>query len=301
MFQRIQSILSLLFATSLQAQPALSPKLMERAFAMRANNLYHQLVWDFVPTNAYTFDQDKGNITYTTDRGNRVVAEVEIMGSFYLGDKTFLWADKNKSVDARWCTGIDGFRELLPEPCRVPKFNTTVDYLRMLSAAFGGHLQANAVDYLRQDETIIFFALKKVEIFEGNQLKLRIDPKQQAIATSAPNEVSKVVQYIDAYVQINIDYNKNNDADASFAALDSLKLSFFQHADDFLPLIKPFKATHPYARDIECVRFPQFTDRLFVLFSTGQEPWPKEHRAYEVNTSEKDTKVLLNGFIIYGM
>jgi len=301
MFQRIQSILSLLFATSLQAQPALSPKLMERALAMRANNLYHQLVWDFVPTNAYTFDQDKGNITYTTDRGNRVVAEVEIMGSFYLGDKTFLWADKNKSVDARWCTRVDGFRELLPEPCRVPKFNTTVDYLRMLSAAFGGHLQANAVDYLRQDETIIFFALKKVEIFEGNQLKQRIDPKQHAVATSAPSEVSKVVQYIDAYVQINIDYNKNNDADASFAALDSLKLSFFKHVDDFLPLIKPFKATHPYARDIECVRFPQFTDRLFVDFSTGQEPWPKEHRAYEVNTSEKDTKVLLNGFIIYGM
>lgn len=121
MLKKLPTLFGLFTASALHAQPPLSEELQALAFQMRTNNLYHQLIWDFEPTNPYIFNQDNGIITYTNDTEKTVVADVEIMGSFFLGDNTFLWADQNKSVDARWCTQAKYFRALLPGICQVPK------------------------------------------------------------------------------------------------------------------------------------------------------------------------------------
>lgn len=56
MRKKLQTIFGLFTAAALHAQPPLGTELQVLAFQMRSNNLYHQLVWDFVPTNAYIFD-----------------------------------------------------------------------------------------------------------------------------------------------------------------------------------------------------------------------------------------------------
>jgi hypothetical protein len=301
MLKKLKTLLSLFLVPALHAQPPLSSELQALAFKMRTNNLYHQLVWDFAPTNSYTFNQDNGTITYTNDAEKTIVAEVEIMGSFFLGDKTFLWADKNKSVDTRWCTQVNGFRELLPEPCRVPKFNTTVDYLRMLSAAFGGHLKANAVDYVRQDETIIFFALKKVEIFEQDKLVKTIAPGMQGIQEYVPEKTALLEEFMDGYVQINQQYNKHNNESKGFDALDSLKALYIDDPNEGLSLQKPFKHTNPYGQEFKGVGFEDLPGRVFILFSTREQPWPNTHKAYEINPEGKGKKIFLRSFDVYGL
>jgi len=301
MFQKLPSLLGLFTASTLHAQPPISADLQALAFEMRTNNLYHQLVWDFVPTNPYNFNQDNGTITYTNDADQTIVAEVEIMGSYYLGDNTFLWADQNKSVDARWSKRVNDFRELLPEFCRLPKFKTTVDYLKMLSAAFGGHLKANAVDYVRQDETIIFFALKRIEIFEQEKLVKPIFPGKHGIQVNVPEKIVVLEEFMAGYVKINQEYNKHKNDKKGFDALDSLKTLYIDDLNEGLSLQKPFKHTHPYGQEYRGVRFEDLPGRIFILFSTRELPWPNMHKAYEIDPAGKEKKIFLRSFDVYGL
>jgi hypothetical protein len=301
MFKKLTSLLGLFTASTLHAQPQISADLQALAFQMRTNNLYHQLVWDFVPTNPYTFNQDNGTITFTNDAEKTVVAEVEIMGSFFLGDNTFLWADQNKSVDARWCTQVNGFRDLLPEFCRQPKFKTTVDYLKMLSAAFGGHLQANAVDYVRQDETIILFALKKVEIFEEDKRVKTIQPGKHGFPVDVPEKIAVLEEFMEGYVQINQQYNKDKNDQKGFDALEGLIGLYLYDPNDMLSLQKPFKHSNPYGQEYKAVRFEDLPGRVFILFSTREQPWPNTHKAYEIDPAGSGKKIFLQSFDVYGL
>lgn len=299
---KLNSILGLLLASSLHAQPPLHADLQALALQMRSNNLYQHLLWDFMPINPYSFNQSNGNITYTNDAGKTIVANVEIMGSFFLGDNTFLWADKNKSVDARWCTRVAGFRQLLPEPCRVPKFNTTVDYLIMLSAAFGGHLNANAVDYVRQGETILFFALKQVEIIgvdDANKSIVLPVPCHKVVVAS--EQIGLLKDYLQKYIQINQDYIKSKDNKAAFDALDQLKAAYFEDFDDFLPLQDPINPIAASGRAFTPVIFDALPGRLFIIYSSGEAAWPDKHRAYEVRLPGGTGKPFLRSYEIYGL
>lgn len=301
MLLKINTLLGLFLSLNLHAQPSVDPMLESLAYEMRANNLYHQLVWDFVPTNVYLFNQENGTITYTTENGNTVETEVEIMGSYFLGDKTFLWADKNKSVDAKWCTQVNGFRALLPEPCQKPKFKTTVDYLKMLSASFGGHIKANAADYVRQDQTILFFALKKIKIFENGKHIKTIPPGWHGLRETIPEKEQILQEFLSGYVQINLQYNKDKDDSKGFEALDSLKALFVEDPDDFLTLQAPFKHSVPFGQAIQSIRFPDLPRRVFILFSTQEKPWPDKHRAYEINPQGSGKKIFLQSFDVYGL
>ena len=293
--------MGLFTVSALHAQPPISADLLALSFQMRTNNLYHHLVWDFMPTNPYSFNQDNGTITYTNDAEKTVVADVEIMGSFFLGDNTFLWADQNKSVDARWCTQVKDFRELLPEICQVPKFKTTVDYIRMLSAVFGGHLQANAVDYVRQEETILFFALKKVEIFEQDKRVKTIPPGSHGIQVIVPEKIAVLEEFMEGYVQINQQYNKDENDQKGFNALDSLIALYIDDPNDQLSLQKPFKHTHPYGQEFMGVRFEDLPGRVFILFSTREQPWPNTHKAYEIDPAGSGKRIFLGSFVVFGL
>ncbi len=302
MVKKIQSFVSLLFATSLQAQPALSSELMKLAFSMRANNLYHQLVWDFVPLNAYLFDQNTGTITYNTESGKRVVAKVEIMGSYFLGDKTFLWADKNISVDKRWCTKVDEFRALLPKACQEVRFTTNVEFLKILSAAFGGHLHGNAVDYVRQEDTIIFFALLQVEVFDVNNSNSSITlavPSYRVVVAFEQEKLLK--EYLQKYIEINQHYIKSKNNNTAFDALDQLKAAYFEGFDDFLPLQDPIDPIVASGRAFASVIFDSFPGRLFIIYSSGEATLPDKHRAYEVRKQGGAGKPFLRSFEIYGL
>jgi hypothetical protein len=223
------------------------------------------------------------------------------MGSYNLGDKTFLWADQNKSVDARWCTRVQGFRELLPESCQVPKFKTTVDYLKMLSAGFGGHQRANAVDYVRQEETILFFALKKVEIFEQDKRVKTIPPGSHGIQVIVPEKIAVLEEFMEGYVQINQQYNKDENDQKGFNALDSLIALYIDDPNDQLSLQKPFKHTHPYGQEFMGVRFEDLPGRVFILFSTREQPWPNTHKAYEIDPAGSGKRIFLKSFDVYGL
>lgn len=301
MFKKIPTLLGLFTASTLNAQPTISGDLQALAFQMRTNNLYHHLVWDFMPTNPYTFNQDNGTITYTNDAEKTVVADVEIMGSFFLGDNTFLWADQNKSVDARWCTQVKDFRALLPEISQVPKFKTTVDYVKMLLAAFGGHLKANVVDYVRQEETILFFALKKVEIFEQGKLVKTIPPELHGIPVNVPEKIRVLEEFMEGYVQINQQYNKDKNDQKGFDALDSLISLYIDDPNDMLSLQKPFKHSNPYGQAFTSVRFEDLPGRVFILFSTREQPWPNTHKAYEIDPAGSGKRIFLGSFDVYGL
>lgn len=62
---------------------------------MGLRNMYHSIVWGMSHLNPYLFDQDLGTVTYIVE----VIAQPKVLGTFNLKDKTFLWADQNKSID----------------------------------------------------------------------------------------------------------------------------------------------------------------------------------------------------------
>lgn len=181
------------------------------------------------------------------------------------------------------------------------KVKTTVDYLKMLLAAFGGHLQANAVDYVRQEETILFFALKKVEIFEQDKRVKTIPTELHGIPADVPEKIALLEEFMEGYVQINQQYNKDKNEQKGFNALDSLISLYIDDPNDMLSLQNPFKHSNPYGQEFKGIHFEDLPGRVFILFSTREQPWPNTHKAYEIDPAGKGKRIFLRSFDVYGL
>ena len=149
-----------MFSFFSKGQSNLETRFSEANSDMNLRNMYQRIIWNMQPTNEYLFDQTKGEVKYTVEEnGYEVIAKPKILGTFNLDDKTFLWSDKNPSINEKLNDKINSFRETLPKKYQKNKFKSDTDFNKNLLSLFSHYLNANGFDNQRQENTIIYYSL----------------------------------------------------------------------------------------------------------------------------------------------
>ena len=91
MYKSTLTIVLIMFSFFSKGQSDLETKFSEANSEMNLRNMYQRIIWDMQPTNRYSFDQTKGEVTYfVEEKGLEVIAIPKILGTFNLNDDTFL-------------------------------------------------------------------------------------------------------------------------------------------------------------------------------------------------------------------
>ncbi len=298
MFLKKLPFISLLFPLAAKAQEHFTEQLDQAVSTMRYNNLYHFVTWGFAPTNYYEFDQDKGIVTYTTDHENLTIEAVpEVLGTFNLKDNTFLWGDKNKSVDAKLTTELAVFRQQLSAAYAKDKFKTEVNFCIKLLALYSLQLNANGYDYRRQDNTIIFYALMKVDVFEKGALIKTIIPTKHTEAITNNALIEKIKQYHREKMDINKQAyaSKKLSQDDAFKAMEAILQKYWKTDNYDVSLCDRCEYNEQYVSDWAVIKFND-TNRVFVVYSTNYMQFSLYHLAYEVDAGADREKVILGSY-----
>jgi hypothetical protein len=290
--------ISLLFPLAAKAQDPLTTQLDQAVSFMRYNNLYHFVTWGFAATNTYEFNQDKGIVTYTTDHENLTIESVpEVLGTYNLNDNTFLWGDKNKSLDEKLTTNLPSFRKQLPDAYTNDKFKTDIDFCLKLLALFSVQQNANGYDYRRQDNTIIFYALMKVDIFEkGNLLKTLIpEPQTEIISNDGLVETIKRCHKEKMAINQLFYEAKKISQDDAFNAMETIQKKYWLSDNYDVSLCDRCEYNEQYVSDWAVIKF-KGTNRVFVVYATNYMQYSLNHFAYEVDAAAVGEKVILGSY-----
>lgn len=298
MFLKTIPFLCLLFPQAAKAQDNFTVQLDQAVSAMRYNNLYHFVTWGFSPTNYYEFNQDKGIVTYSTDHEDLTIEAVpEVLGTYNLDDKTFLWGDKNKSVDVKLTTKLAAFRQQLPAAYAKDKFKTEVNLCEKLLALYTLQLNANGYDYRRQDNTIIFYALMKIDVYEKEKLVKTLNPQSHTEIIKNDTLIEKIKQYHREKMAINRQYYefKKISSDDAFKAMEDIEKKYWLNDHYDVSLCDRCAYNEQYTSDWAVIKFKD-KNRLFVVYSTNYMQFSVSHLRYEVNTDAEGNKMIMGSY-----
>lgn len=264
---------------------------------MGLRNMYHTISWGMSPLNPYLFDQDMGTVTYTVEeKGLEVIAQPKVLGTFNLKDKTFLWADQNVSIDKRLSDRVAAFRQSLPEAYQKAKFRATTESGLSLLALFGVQVDANATDFKRQDETVIYFALMQIEVRGEGKILRTLPPKNHVSLVQDDATLNLVKEFLGKKCAISkLHFEDNLDLEKADEQMVELHLQFWANEDPyFFPAL-----SWPCADDpLSILNWQVFTvdgGRKFVMF-VNNLGYSKEFRAYEIDTKSTGRKMIINEY-----
>jgi hypothetical protein len=291
-------IISLLFPLAAKTQDNFTAELDQAVSTMRYNNLYHFVTWGFSATNGYEFNQDKGIVTYAPDNENLTIEAVpEVLGTYNLNDKTFLWGDKNKYVDEKLTIKLTAFRKQLPAAYAGDKFKTEVNFVEKLLALYSQQLNANSYDYRRQDNTIIFYALMKVDVYEKEKLIKTLLPQAHTNIIKNETLIEKINQYHGEKMEVNRQFyeSKKLSQDDAFKAMEAIQQKYWVTDGYDVSLCDRCAYNEQYVRDWAVIKFKD-SNREFVVYSTNYMQFSLYHLAYEVDAGAEGEKVILGSF-----
>lgn len=298
MFLKKLPLISLLFPLAAKTQDNFSAQLDQAVSTMRYNNLYHYVSWGFAPTNYYEFDQDKGMVTYTTDHENLTIEAVpEVLGTYNLDDNTFLWGDKNKSVDEKLTMKLAAFRQQIPAAYAKNKFKTEVNFCIKLLALYSLQHNANGYDYKRQDNTIIFYALMKIEVYEKEKLVKTLAPQAHTEIIKKETLIEKIKEYHREKMAINRQFHESKkiSQDDAFNAIEEIEKKYWLKDDFDVSLCDGCAYDEQYAIDWAVIKIKE-ANRFFVVYSTNYMKSTLYHLAYEVDAGADGVRVILGSY-----
>jgi hypothetical protein len=290
-------LLGLMFPLTAKAQDDFNQKLTKAVSDCRYQNLYHFVTWGFAATNAYVFDQDKGTVTYSTDHEDlTIVAKPEILGTFNLKQKTFLWGDKNKFADPKLTANLEAFRKQLPEAYTKEKVKTDVDLCEKLLALYSKHLDANAYDYRRQDETIIFFSLMQIDVLRKDTLLKSLPPKPHTAIIQNDALIETIKEYHNEKMEVNRLYQSGKlSNDSAFKAMEDIQIKYRIGHNYDVSLCDRCNYDKQYATNWAVIKFNE-NERIFVVYSSNYMNASLYHYSYEIDAKAVGKQVILDSY-----
>ena len=287
-------ILALMLSFFSKGQSNLEDRIAASTAEMNVRNVYQRIVWGMSTRNAYVFDQEQGAVRYTVnDRGYEVVARPVILGTFNLEDKTFLWADKNASINGKLSERVASFRASLPPNYRKDKFQSDVNFNEDLLAVFSYELDANAFDSKRQDSMLIYYALLEVVIYQQGKESLRLAPGNHVTFI----QDSTYTELIKAFHASKVEVNKLHEAGAidheeAFDRTTSVHLTYWLNEDPYFFPALTWPCDFDEVSILDWKTFRTDADRTFVMY-TSDLGWTTKTTAYELDVTAPGSKLIV--------
>lgn len=286
-----------MFSFFSKGQTDLETRFSEANSDMSLRNMYQRIVWNMQPTNAYLFDQTKGEVKYTVEEnGYEVIVKPKILGTFNLDDKTFLWSDKNASINDKLNDKVDSFRETLPRKYQKNKFKSDTDFIKNLLALFSLHIDANGFDNQRQDNAIIYYSLLEVRIFkEGKEIKV-IEPKNHVQVLKNHTYVNIIKEFHKEKLEVNKLSNEDKiKTDEAFKRIKDVHLKYWLNEDSYFYPALTWPCDFDEKVILDWKEFKAVDERIFVMF-TADLGWTTESFAYEIEPKSEGIKIIINKF-----
>ncbi|MFY7671571.1 DUF6882 domain-containing protein [Tenacibaculum sp. MEBiC06402] len=286
-----------MFSFFSRGQSDLKTKFSEANSEMNLRNMYQRIIWDMQPTNRYSFDQTKGEVTYfITDKDLEVIAIPKVLGTFNLNDKTFLWADKNSSINKLLSGKIDTFRNSLPKKYHKNKFKSSIELNENLLALFSYELNANGYDYQRQDDVIIYYSLLDIKIFkDGDQIQF-LEPKKHTIEQEISENTALIKKFHKEKLEINKEFNEQKIGyKKAFEKIEKTHLKYWLNEDPYFFPSLEWPCDFDEKSITEWKEFKIDDNRLFVMYSSD-EGYNIVSHAYEIDINAKGDKRIINEY-----
>lgn len=264
---------------------------------MNMKNMYHRIMWDKQPTTEYNFDQTLGEVTYfVDDKQFKVIAKPYILGTFNLDDKTFLWADKNSSINKSLSSRIPAFRETLPKKYRKDKFESTPDFNSKLLTLFSSEMKASGYDNQLQDRTIIYYTLQEVQVYQNDNLILDIPTSFDLQVEQNTELLTLIKKYHSDKVEVNkLHHEKKLETMKAFDEIKKVHLQYWLNEDPYFNPSLSWPCDFDQNSIIEWSIFTTPENRVFVMYLTDLG-WSTETYAYEIDTTAKGEKVIIGKY-----
>lgn len=287
------------FSLFAKGQDNLEERFHEAVSSTRYNNIYNRIIWDLRPTNEYLVDQTKGTIRYQTDNPKiHAIARIEMLGTFNLDDKTFLWSDKNTSIQKHLADKVEQLRSGMPKKYQNDKFTSDTDFNKKLLALFSYQLSSNGFGIVRQANTIMYFALMKIDIYEHDELKVAINAEPHFDIVENETLIKTIKKFHKEKVDVNDKYYNRKeltDKDA-FKTIKEVHLKYWKNEDEyFYPALSwPCDFAESSTSDWKVLKL-KGTHRIFVMY-TADLRWTIEHYAYEIDKDANGDKIIIGQF-----
>ena len=286
-----------IFSFFSRGQSSLETKFSEANTDMGLRNMYQRIVWNMQPTNQYLFDQTKGEVKYTIEEnGHEVIAVPEILGTFNLDDKTFLWSDKNPSINKKLNGQVNSFRKTLPKQYQRDKFKSSIEFNTNLLSLFSYQLNSNGFDTKRQDNTIIYYSLLDIKVFkEGNEIMV-IQPNNHNISIETPQYIPLIKDFHKEKLEINKRYRKKEiSSNKAFNKVKRIHLKYWLNEDDYFFPSLCWPCDFDEESVLEWKEFKIDKTRHFVMYTTNFAGLTETY-AYEIDLNGRGKKLIINEF-----
>ena len=286
-----------MFSFFSKGQSNLEAKFLESNSDMNLRNMYQRIVWQMQPTNEYLFDQTKGEVKYIVEEnGFEVIVKPEILGTFNLDDKTFLWSDKNPSINEKLNSKVNSFRKTLPKKYQKDKFKSTTEFNSNLLSLFSYNFNSNGFDSKRQDNAIIYYSLLDIKIFkDGNEISI-IEPKNHTIPIQDEQNIELIKKFHKEKLEINKQYNDERiSSDQAFEKIKFIHLKYWLNEDSYFFPALSWPCNFDEKSILEWKEFKIDENRLFVMYTTDLG-WTTESYAYEIDSDANGDKVIINEY-----
>ncbi len=291
------TIILIMFSFFLNGQSELENRFSEANSDMSLRNMYQRIVWQMQPTNEYLFDQTKGKVKYIVEEnGYEVIAKPEILGTFNLDNKTFLWSDKNSSINKSLNDRVDSFRKTLPKKYQKDKFKSSTEFNTNLLSLFSHQLDANGFDSKRQDNAIIYYSLLDIKISkDGNEI-LVIKPRNHTIELEIPENIELIKKFHKEKLEINKKYKEEKlSSDKAFSKIERVHLRYWLNENDYFFPSLCWPCNYDEKSILEWREFKIADNRLFVMYTTDLR-WTTESYAYEIDLDATGDKRIINEY-----
>jgi hypothetical protein len=265
---------------------------------MRLQNLYQSISWGMYPTNAYEFDQTNQTVTYTIEGQDKVIVAVpEVLGTYYLADKTFLWADKNESINKKLSGKVSLVREKLPQKYQADKFQATIEFNEDILALFSYSIGANGFDMQNLGEAILYYALMDINVFKNGKAEREIRPSRHTEAIDGENLIRIVKKYHEEQFEIaKLVQQELMDVEHAFKRANEVHLKYWLNEDPYFSPSIGWPSDFDPQRTTDWVCFKTQENRIFVAYSINLEYGGQAHYAYELASDAKGEKRIVNEY-----
>lgn len=263
---------------------------------MRVRNLYQSIVWHMSSLNDYLFDQTAGYVEYTiSDTGDEVKAVPKVLGTFNLDDHTFLWADKNSSIRPALSDMAASFRAQLPKKYLRDKFTSTTDFNNNLLALFSKKINANGFDSKRQGNTIIYYALMRIDIFENGKKTNTIEPNNHVTFIENDAVIKTIKEYHQEKVEINRQHHREEiSLDEAFKQMKDVNAKYWLQGDGSTALSWPCELDEKSTAHWQVFKIAG-GNRFFVTYSADTISSIEQY-AYEIDIHAVGKKIIIGEY-----
>lgn len=286
-----------LLTLSLSSQPEWDLTVETAHREMNLRNMYQRILWGMQAINPYEFDQGEGKVTYAVaDFGHTVYVVPEVLGTFNLNDDTFLWADKNPSINPVLSNQTATFRKTLPKKWQRKKIKSSVDFTKDLLAMFSHQLDANGYDYQRQGNTIVFYAILQVNILKEDGVVIALKPGSHVTRIENDTLVDLLKAFHREKLAVNRLVNEEKlDYAAAFKQIKEIHFRYWLNEDPYYFPALCWPCEFDPSSVTEWQLFTTDDNRTFALYTSNDGTMVYNH-AYEVDVQGMSTKVIIAEF-----